>query len=38
MRKHKKSVRIFEKAHRYHFGTHDNVERSRVTEYLIVGR
>lgn len=38
MRKHKKSIRVFEKPHRYHFGTHDNVERSSVTEYLIVGR
>lgn len=38
MRRHKKSVRVFEKAHRYHFGTHDGVERSKVTEYLIVGQ
>lgn len=38
LRKHKKSVRVFEKPHRYHFGTHDKVERSSVTEYLIVGR
>lgn len=38
MRKHKKSIRVFEKPHRYHFGTHDAVERSSVTEYLIVGR
>lgn len=38
LRHHKKSVRVFEKSHRYHFGTHDKVERSSVTEYLIVGR
>ncbi len=37
MRKHKKSVRVFEKPHRYHFGTHSNVERATTTEYLIVG-
>lgn len=38
LRAHKKSVRVFEKSHRYHFGTHDKVERSSVTEYLIVAR
>jgi DNA adenine methylase/adenine-specific DNA-methyltransferase len=38
MRGHKGSVRVFEKPHRYHFGTHDSVERASVTEYLIVGR
>lgn len=37
MRKHKSSVRVFEKPHRYHFGTHKGVERAAVTEYLIVG-
>ncbi len=37
LRRHKKSVRVFEKAHRYHFGTHEGVNRSSVTEYLIVG-
>lgn len=37
MRKYKKSVRVFEKPHRYHFGTHKGVERAAVTEYLIVG-
>lgn len=36
--KHKKAVTVFEKPHRYHFGTHQGVERSEVTEYLIVGR
>lgn len=38
MRKHKGSVRVFEKPHRYHFGTHGGVERAAVTEYLIVGQ
>jgi adenine-specific DNA-methyltransferase len=37
MRKYKSSVRVFEKPHRYHFGTHAGVERAAVTEYLIVG-
>jgi adenine-specific DNA-methyltransferase len=37
MRRHKRSVRVFERAHRYHFGTHDAVGRASVTEYLIVG-
>ncbi|WP_407052121.1 DNA adenine methylase [Methyloraptor flagellatus] len=37
MKAHKKSVRVFEKPHRYHFGTHGSVERAAVTEYLIVG-
>ncbi|MEY9460846.1 adenine-specific DNA-methyltransferase [Bradyrhizobium ottawaense] len=38
MRRYKKSVRLFERQHRYHFGTHENVERAKVTEYLIVGQ
>jgi adenine-specific DNA-methyltransferase len=38
LRRYKKSVRVFEKSHRYHFGTHEGVERSSVTEYLIVGQ
>jgi adenine-specific DNA-methyltransferase len=38
LRKHKRSVTVFEKPHRYHFGTHVGVERASVTEYLIVGR
>lgn len=38
LRRYKNSVRVFEKSHRYHFGTHEGVERSSVTEYLIVGR
>jgi adenine-specific DNA-methyltransferase len=38
LRKYKRSIRVFEKPHRYHFGTHGAVERSTVNEYLIVGR
>lgn len=33
----KRTVRVYEKPHRYHFGTHAKVERASVTEYLIVG-
>jgi DNA adenine methylase/adenine-specific DNA-methyltransferase len=38
LRRYKKTVRIFDRPHRYHFGTHENVERAKVTEYLIVGQ
>jgi adenine-specific DNA-methyltransferase len=38
LRRYKPSVRVFERAHRYHFGTHEGVNRAAVTEYLIVGR
>lgn len=37
LRRHKGAVRVFERPHRYHFGTHGAVERAAVTEYLIVG-
>lgn len=37
MRRYKSTVRVFEKPHRYHFGTHSGVERACTTEYLIVG-
>lgn len=39
MSKHKRSIRVFDKSHRYHFGTHGkvNTKRASVTEYLIVG-
>lgn len=37
MRKYKGSVTVFEKEHRYHFGTHSAVNRSVVDEYLILG-
>jgi adenine-specific DNA-methyltransferase len=38
MRRYKAHITVHEKPHRYHFGTHNHVERSQVTEYLIVGR
>jgi DNA adenine methylase/adenine-specific DNA-methyltransferase len=38
LREPKRTIRIFERPHRYHFGTHDAVERATVSEYLIVGR
>lgn len=38
MRKYKNKISVFEKPHRYHFGTHAAVARANVTEYLIVGR
>jgi DNA adenine methylase/adenine-specific DNA-methyltransferase len=37
MRRYKASVTVFEKEHRYHFGTHAAVKRSVVQEYLILG-
>lgn len=38
LRRYKPTVTTYEKPHRYHFGTHDGVERATVNEYLIVGR
>jgi DNA adenine methylase/adenine-specific DNA-methyltransferase len=38
MRRHKRHLTIYERPHRYHFGTHGRVERAEVQEYLIVGR
>jgi hypothetical protein len=37
LRRYKANVTAYEKPHRYHFGTHDAVERAAVHEYLIVG-
>jgi adenine-specific DNA-methyltransferase len=37
MHRYKASVTVFEKEHRYHFGTHSAVNRSIVQEYLILG-
>lgn len=37
MRRYKRSVDVFARAHRYHFGTHKAVQRAEVQEYLIVG-
>jgi adenine-specific DNA-methyltransferase len=38
LRRYKRKVDTCEKPHRYHFGTHNKVERAEVHEYLIVGR
>jgi len=38
LRRYKATVTAYEKPHRYHFGTHEGVERAAVHEYLIVGR
>jgi DNA adenine methylase/adenine-specific DNA-methyltransferase len=38
LRRYKNTVTTYEKPHRYHFGTHDGVERATVHEYLIVGQ
>lgn len=37
MRRYKRTVEIFTKPHKYHFGTHANVSRNEVDEYLVVG-
>lgn len=34
---YKKNVSVCTKEHRYHFGTHANVARTKVDEYLIIG-
>lgn len=38
LRRYKRNVVTCEKPHRYHFGTHQAVERAEVQEYLVVGR
>lgn len=38
MSKTKRDVRVFSRSHTYHFGTHSNVKRASVEEYLIVGQ
>ncbi|MDC7235547.1 MAG: DNA adenine methylase [Spirochaetales bacterium] len=38
MGRYKDRVEVKSRDHRYHFGTHDRVRRSRVQEYLIIGR
>ena len=38
LRRYKATVTAYEKPHRYHFGTHESVERAAVHEYLIVGQ
>lgn len=37
MRRYKRSVDVFARAHRYHFGTHEGVKRAEVQEYLVIG-
>ncbi|QEN09829.1 DNA methyltransferase [Oceanispirochaeta crateris] len=37
MSRYKKSIRVEQKEHRYHFGTHSRVQRSKVNEFLIIG-
>lgn len=37
MKQYKPTVEVFEKDHRYHFGTHSGVNRAEVKEYLILG-
>jgi adenine-specific DNA-methyltransferase len=36
--RHKARIDIHRREHRYHFGTHQAVERAQVQEYLLVGR
>lgn len=38
MRLYKRRVTIYERPHRYHFGTHAGVQRAEVNEYLLVGQ
>ncbi len=37
MKRYKSSVEVYERQHRYHFGTHARAERNEVQEYLLVG-
>lgn len=37
MRRHKRSVTVLERPHRYHFGTHSRVRRALVKEYTLIG-
>jgi DNA adenine methylase/adenine-specific DNA-methyltransferase len=37
MRKCKPTIDVFERDHRYHFGTHQAATRNQVKEYLIIG-
>lgn len=38
IRRYKRGVSVHARPHRYHFGTHERVERAAVQEYLIVGQ
>ncbi len=37
MGRYKSSIDVFERTHRYHFGTHSAVRRAQVQEYLVIG-
>lgn len=37
MKESKESVHVYEREHRYHFGTHKAAQRNKVSEFLIVG-
>lgn len=37
MGRYKRHIEVFQRDHRYHFGTHRAVKRSQVKEYLVVG-
>ena len=37
MKRYKKRVDVFQKEHRYHFGSHEKAKRNLVQEYLLVG-
>ncbi len=38
MRRYKSKVVVHDQAYRYHFGTHERVQRANVREYLLVGQ
>lgn len=38
MKNHKSNIDVHSKPHKYHFGNHSAVSRSKVDEYLIIGR
>lgn len=38
MKRYKSRVRVLEKSHRYHFGTHAAAGRNSVQEYLLIGQ
>ena len=38
MKRYKRRIEVYEREHRYHFGTHASAKRNQVIEYLLVGR
>ncbi|WP_209328892.1 DNA adenine methylase [Lunatimonas salinarum] len=38
MKNHKTNIEVRTKPHKYHFGNHSTVSRSKVSEFLIIGR